>query len=1137
MEQAVLCICRKRNCNNTWHFCLACHDNRVNGRPHSGRNRFATTEGSSLRRHMNDFHPSPECAIVSPQRSPMMSRRIDFSPVQPFVDGAGQPALRDERAHVAAAGLPIACSPHEIDPQETQQHQWLRTSESLRDYVNLCDTKSPGSFGRAAALVALRSSQLQQPNWFFLNSEQPSVMQKLGTFLKFAMVSTHTNPIGRAFLASGLRDLIPMIQQESSSACSSIRLPHTVGLMHKHWHNTTNQHSLVSSLPTPVVRQLDGTQVGFVCLQDALAHAMVFPHLRQTIDPGNRRHKSLVKSRRFQWAKNNLELGHLRSRRGRRRYLVLAQFWSDGWDPNRLSKSNRGSVWSVTVCFIIVLLEADGTVATVSVVNQLLCCASEQEDHFQYLDILRDEIQEFKTEDGKLKPHHSFCRTAANKGETGICVVHLCPGVMLQDNPERRKSSGLLAGNSNLHAMFGVSCDFKNLKMKFHACKTCEQKLTSYIEAGRHKRPFVSNCKECHCWSVEGTNELTCKTAIQVPGLTRNDPGEGRRHKGGKFEYPELIGAWNHGILMYCQPRKWNATTLREYFKLFCMNDSLVDKFLEQAKRHRMWMDINSVDSPEFDDEHHRLETLAHCEMFPELYSRPSHPAMWDMFEIGDQTEAIMHSSQNCQKAALVSLIKYCSRFSKGTQFCKLASMLANMVKLLRLEKIRAMGFKDKKFGGLVAENFAAIALLFPWISLIFYLDEMKPSKVADKPTTTPDPKVKPHSKWTKAENQLWCDLRKIPHAGKNAKQLRKLVKDWKDDPNCPEPMEIQPEEQQEKPKPKPHDEPPDTARKLLLAAHKMFKVMHSCDLVREEGRNRLQAHVMAFLSLWHRLDKLVFPEAPVPVYLSKYNSMGLLRMCEAFMNFEAPGNLHEGGNAMGEGVVKALRQMCPAVARDGWSRNLLHSFYRQKAIDVVMNDMDQLVEDVDSSHLEDDDLWLIDQIDTDEDCPGEDVLEGDDSSGNGVLDMDHFSSNLGHRSRYRKHKESGVDSPSAMIEGKRPFSVTFYRCPQQNKRKRTDFEMPGLLLGVVTKQGLVALKVMDKDKWVDPFGFTYFRLEVCEEIIPFSNGINIHGFTIVGHGLGLPAFGPMHDQFEPKAARCAFLSDEWKWFDGSCLV
>ena len=74
--------------------------------------------------------------------------------------------------------------------------------------------------------------------------------------------------------------------------------------------------------------------------------------------------------------------------------------------------------------------------------------------------------------------------------------------------------------------------------------------------------------------------------------------------------------------------------------------------------------------------------------------------------------------------------------------------------------------------------------------------------------------------------------------------------------------------------------------------------------------------------------------------------------MPDHFVCFGLFRNLYEGG-IIGEGMVKRLRKLCPSGVRDGWSRNMMSNFYRERSMAGLLFDANAGIEtDLDRSQL-----------------------------------------------------------------------------------------------------------------------------------------------------------------------------------------
>jgi hypothetical protein len=91
--------------------------------------------------------------------------------------------------------------------------------------------------------------------------------------------------------------------------------------------------------------------------------------------------------------------------------------------------------------------------------------------------------------------------------------------------------------------------------------------------------------------------------------------------------------------------------------------------------------------------------------------------------------------------------------------------------------------------------------------------------------------------------------------------------------------------------------EPITTAeiRDLVWRMFNMFRAIFCTNLAGTEGMHRATASVMRFLSLMEVLDVKQSPKCAKPIWIAKFNFLGLLRVCESFVQFRHVRNLYEG--------------------------------------------------------------------------------------------------------------------------------------------------------------------------------------------------------------------------------------------------
>ena len=1017
----------------------------------------------------------------------------------------------------------------------------ILTTEQLQECVDILVLEAKGRTKVAAALSAMRPAmQSRWSTWVIEDDHMKSSMKRLSLYLRVGTIASELGPQKMCMFASILSDLLEdVVTKEGKEFAALVPIPSTYKEFVSNYFNRTNAESIMSAVPQPLVKRIPGTQLAHVSFSDAVMHALVMPPQQNAIDHLNERYESLAVSSRIASCVRN-RIRPMDSSAGHRiDLLCVANIWSDGWDPNRLSKSNRGSVWTCTACMVFYRVDDNGSLLPVRVVNQLLCAGSEKEDHGPYFSALLKEIREqFVAPGGELFPKTAIARLDGDNGDQ--CVVratlHVALGAVIQDNPERRTSAGMLAGNSNNHPLFGTSCNFGRLSKPFEACRNCIGRLVAFSDLGGE---FDTTCQDCLCWDIRRLDGAACaNSSAEIPFLSAGDVGHKTRSQAVRLEFDGMKEVWNMATTRYCLDKTWNATAARAYLKLHCVNDKTADRFLDMARAYILRMEAENPNSPVWNSEEHRMSFLANAAANPEENGAPTHPAVWDLFPVDDLVETPMHVAMNCQKAVLRTCIKYCTRFGKGAEFCRCVSSLLESVKLLKLEKVRCIAFKDDKFGGYVAESYAAATMLLPWLSMVFDDEAMQPSP----PVEIPDPSVKKYNKWSAKECKEWLRIRgiQVPD-GMNAADVKALFDNWRNNPDCPEPVEDEATASMRTAR----TEPTATIRNFLLSCHLMFQAMFSSRMGGDAGRNRALRRTRIFLSLWNEMDMLAVPKREKPIHIAKFNTLGLIRCCDVFSSFQLVKNLHEGG-AMGEGVVKRLREMCPHVARDNWSANLVSAFYRDAAMDLMMHDLETNIP--------------LPPITSENE-----IKKTDDKGRAGDSGMQDHRNGEGTEAAASRTDVAGPVLPVSLVDRsqkeKKVVSKEMQKLTQSCRRckifgpaggpsaehpRRLMREMKpisvvahtrggqyegSVVLSILTSTGFLGLTRSLFSEERDDHGFIYHRFEVAENITPFAEdgGVDRNGIPFDRCALMLPRFlGNLNGP--PKYC---VISYQWEWFDG----
>ena len=166
--------------------------------------------------------------------------------------------------------------------------------------------------------------------------------------------------------------------------------------------------------------------------------------------------------------------------------------------------------------------------------------------------------------------HHHRCWTTGR--------VHVI--ALLMDQPERRGSNSLLGGNSKQHAMFGVSCNFPNLKSNFSACPVCLAGATDYLKHEEFTSALQLKCSTCYGFSL--SRLTTNGTYLETNESLFDDatPGYGLLTVPGVLSFPLLNDAWQYAISCFVDNKSWTKEDVKAYFAMLCINTTTTDYFI-----------------------------------------------------------------------------------------------------------------------------------------------------------------------------------------------------------------------------------------------------------------------------------------------------------------------------------------------------------------------------------------------------------------------------------------------------------------------------------------------------------------------------------------------------------------------------
>ena len=653
---------------------------------------------------------------------------------------------------------------------------------------------------------------------------------------------------------------------------------------------------------------------------------------------------------------------------------------------------------------------------------------------------------------------------------------------VIQDQQERRPASGLLGGGSTLHIIFGISCDFKRLDRPFNACSNCQTRLHNYLAAADWTDPPMQNsCTQCISWSLDHLNEATYDTnpypaEMKPSALQTNTPGNHLFLGPGRLPSTLLMAGWDYCLDMFVNQHLWSEDEVKLYLKQLCINSATLEYFLDQSRRCVMLHDV--VKNPTDYEEEEVESTIAEAAAFPDLYTLPSPPAMWSLGDTDDKVEGIMHLSMGVQKAVFKFIIHWASKSQNGANLQRRLETLIASVQELKLSYAPCRPYKDDKFGGFTAEVYRAMCMISVWLYTCLGEDNLQP-------TTQHEPDMdKPQKQWTKKDNVVWLELRGIRWPPKvSAPEAKLLVKRFMEENDGQGPpitynpslvvtsLEI---------------------RDLVWRTFNMFRALFCTDIAGSRAQHRSTASVMHFLSLIEDLDVRIHPKRKHPIWIAKFNFLGLLRVCESFGRFNHVRNMYEGAS-LGEGVVKDLRPLVAKGVKTQWATNLLLAYYRHCSLSLLIEAIQLTSKDQEKRNLFSDMKDCLDE------------------------------------SKYKRFTTTA--DVNHLLESRKPMPLLFFGCDKEWKA--------GVI--VITQNHWFFCEIVFEKETAstnDQFGFNYHEVHLSENEeclagadYEKSKTIGKDQYPFWTYGIMFPAF---HNADDEETVKFALMRVTWQFLDHS---
>jgi len=606
---------------------------------------------------------------------------------------------------------------------------------------------------------------------------------------------------------------------------------------------------------------------------------------------------------------------------------------------------------------------------------------------------------------------------------------------------------------------------------------------------------------------------LALKDGSELP---EDVPGRNLIFRPGKLSCGLLKKGWAYAREK-CREKKWNVGFAKEYLvNVLCLSDGGVQKFLKGMKDLDDKTYFHGGDTNE-DADPERIEgILSNLETDPRYYDDccPTNP-IWDLFEIEQAYETVMHNCMNVGKAVIHWLVSWSSAMRFKNALVKQLNQNLSLVFNLRVEAYKARQLsKDGSPAGYVAETYRAFLLLSPWLLDFLNGDTFQAAVPGQQPPTD-----KQMSKWTK-DNLVWylhdkrvrrvqilVDVKNKEHNNelsfksigslkkwelmKVAKTVKNMDEKTRCGPNGHIPFGLlqRGEGFTKKIRPYFQVETDITGKEMYSifpVLSRFFTILMDSSMEGKDAVNRANAYAAIAMS---KVLKVVsgLTDSPVKEMRQKSCLFGCLRSITHLVDIPCLKAIHEGGN-MGEGIVKPIRKCVSTGLRPGWQTALVQKFYRSHSMSFAKHFY------CSGANSEENDIQPTD-------LPTDEMIELDELNQEWAV-----SGHDDHSKRFKRY--DSMDSFATLVRKKSIISVVIVRCSS------------GIRLGYVTatkgngrqKKWSVGNVHVSRTSHTPGCGLTMFRIDEVSQAnrevadkgqMHLRNGIKIKEFCI-----GLPAFG-----------------------------
>jgi hypothetical protein len=471
------------------------------------------------------------------------------------------------------------------------------------------------------------------------------------------------------------------------------------------------------------------------------------------------------------------------------------------------------------------------------------------------------------------------------------------------DQPERRGSNNMIAGNSLYGARWAYSINIQQVWRKLVPCQACEKSILA-----KEMTWDLTPCSVCAQWKMIRDDDLLAwKAPDGFPKCSACKDGFLRPLK---LEYDILMEATveaHRSVLS----GDWSKTQAEHFLSFHCLNKKTSYAIIKYAQNIRALNKLSTQKGSAGDDYD---ALLRRQEKYPHEFQQWKYPSFWTRgLSMSTQIDVPMHLLFLGAVQNIIGFIhSWLRKHGRYSNFMRLsASRMTTLVKF-KLPWFRMLSYKGDKLGGWVSENYVSFVRVCQWFYVI--LDDLPPD---DDPYEDPEG---PQKDWKAVENRSWLKARGLPSDG-YAADLRARVSDYMKTGEIP----LVPP-------------PAGTMEDLHSLINSMFDMVKSVMVfeVTDQAVKLADLEIKRFLTNLVCCERKINPAGEKPFWVSSFTFPCLLNIPDHMSEFGPLKNLWEGG-VRGEGSLRFIKPKHGSMGlRQGWEPQVMKKIHLGRGLRAV---------------------------------------------------------------------------------------------------------------------------------------------------------------------------------------------------------